>query len=75
MQPHRGFCYILSISLDSLLLSCMAASSTFMAALDASFLVGLFLGIISIATAPAAAPKPIVSARPFNCIKNPSFRH
>ena len=33
-----------------------ATSSTLSAALAASFLVGLFLGIIKIATAPAAAP-------------------
>lgn len=42
-----------------------AASSTLQAALAAHFRAGLDLGIIIMATAPAAAPTPRVMAKPF----------
>ena len=50
-----------------------AASSTLFAALAANRRVGLFLGIIMIATAPTAAPTPIVIAKPFAFIFIPPF--
>lgn len=50
-----------------------AASSTLLAALAASRRVGLFFGIIMIATAPTAAPTPMVIAKPFAFIFIPPF--
>ena len=63
------------ISILALILSesFAAASSTLFAAWAARRLAGLFLGIISTATAPAAAPTPSVKASPFSCISIPPF--
>ena len=66
-------CYIMSNLSESLSETFQAASSTLLAACAASLRAGLFLGIIKIATAPAAAPIPIVIAHPFICIEIPPF--
>jgi hypothetical protein len=71
--PKPGIFYISSNLLEIASPILQAASSTLVAALAASLRVGLFLGIIITATAPAAAPKPSVIAHPVAFIKIPPF--
>ena len=71
----RDFCYI---SMESILLEMVsetfqATSSILLAAFAARRRVGLFLGIIRTATAPAAAPIPAVIAHPLTCMGSPPF--
>ena len=51
-----------------------AMSSTLFAALEASFLVVLVLGIISTATMPAAMPSPAVTAKVLISMISPPYK-
>ena len=61
----RYLIYISDLQEQNLSVTLLAAFSTLQAAFSASFLVGLFCGIIITATAPTIAPKPMESTMLF----------